>query len=440
MLTRLDLRAATLGRCLPASSRALAALLPRPRVDGDEPVAAVRSILAEVRAGGDGALRRLTEQLDGPRLSELRVPPEEAAAALSRIPTALREALELAAAHIEAYHESQVGPATTMTQGGLSIRSVTVPVDRAGCYVPGGRARYPSTVLMSAIVAKVAGVHQVALATPPMRDGSIPDSTLAAAALAGVDEVYRIGGAQAIAALAYGTETIEPVDVIVGPGNAYVAIAKREVAQEGLVGVPSSFAGPSEVVVIADGSVPAAFAAIDVIVQAEHGPDGLAWLISWDEAVLREADAAIAQLVAANPRRGDIEATFAQGGHAVLVDSPEDAIAVSNAIAPEHLELLVAAPEPLAARVRHAGAVFTGAWAPASVGDYVAGPSHVLPTFGSARFGEALTVADFTKHVHVVSLDERALRDLGPHVIVLAEEEGLPAHAASIRLRLGESA
>ncbi len=152
--------------------------------------------------------------------------------------------MELAAAHIEAYHESQVGPATTMTQGGLSIRSVTVPVDRAGCYVPGGRARYPSTVLMTAIVAKVAGVRQVALATPPMRDGSIPDSTLAAAALAGVDEVYRIGGAQAIAALAYGTETIEPVDVIVGPGNAYVAIAKREVAQEGLVGVPSSFAGP----------------------------------------------------------------------------------------------------------------------------------------------------------------------------------------------------
>ena len=440
MLTRLDLRSATLGRRLPTSSRELAALLPRPRVDGEEPVAAVRSILAEVRAGGDEALRRLTERLDGPRLGGLAVPPDELAAALARIPVPLREALELAAARIEAYHERQVVGESTMTQGGVSIRSVTVPVDRAGCYVPGGRARYPSTVLMTTIVAKVAGVRQVMLATPPARDGSIPDSTLAAAALAGVDEVYRIGGAQAIAAMAYGTETIDPVDVIVGPGNAYVAIAKREVAQEGLVGVPSSFAGPSEVVVIADGSVPVSFAAIDVIVQAEHGPDGLAWLISWDEAVLDQVDTVIAGLVAGNPRRRDVEATFAQGGHAVLVDAPEDAVAVSNAIAPEHLELQVAEPESLTALVRHAGAVFTGAWSPASVGDYVAGPSHVLPTFGSARFGEALTVADFTKHVHVVSLDERALRAVGPHVIALAEEEGLPAHAASIRLRLGESA
>ena len=290
---------------------------------------------------------------------------------------------------------------------------------------------------MTALVAKVAGVPHVALATPPGRDGTIPDSTLAAAALAGVDEVHRIGGAQAIAALAYGTESIEPVDVIAGPGNVYVAIAKREVAQEGLVGVPSAFAGPSEVVVVADRSVAADFAAIDVIVQAEHGPDGLAWLISWDEDVVDAVDRAIARLVATNPRRGDIEATFAEGGHAVLVDSPADAIAVSNAIAPEHLELMVADPDALVALVRHAGAVFTGAWSPASVGDYVAGPSHVLPTFGSARFGQALTVADFTKHVHVVHLDEAALRKVGAHVVALAEEEQLPAHADSIRLRLG---
>jgi len=437
MLTRLDLRAATTGRPLPASSRALAALLPRPRVDGDEPVAAVRRILAAVRTGGDAAVRDLTEELDGVRLAELTVPQDELHAALDRIPDDLREALTVAAAHIEAYHRTQREEPAALKQDGISIRSLAVPVDRAGCYVPGGRARYPSTVLMTALVAKVAGVAHVALATPPGRDGTIPDSTLAAAALAGVDEVHRMGGAQAIAALAYGTESIEPVDVIAGPGNVYVAIAKREVAQEGLVAVPSAFAGPSEVVVVADRSVPRDFAAIDVIVQAEHGPDGLAWLIGWDEEVIDAVDPAIARLTATNPRREDIEATFAEGGHAVLVDSPAEAIAVSNAIAPEHLELMVADPDALVPLVRHAGAVFTGAWSPASIGDYVAGPSHVLPTFGSARFGQALTVADFTKHVHVVHLDEAALRKVGGHVVVLAEEERLPAHADSIRLRLG---
>jgi histidinol dehydrogenase len=437
MLSRLDLRAATTGGPLPGSARALAARLPRPRLDEDGPVIAVREILSRVRREGDRALLDLTERFDGARLDGFTVPISEMKAALDRIPTELREALEVAADHIETYHRAHVPAAASLHQAGVEIRSRTVPVDRAGCYVPGGRARYPSTVLMTAIVAKVAGVPQVVLATPPAADGTIPDSTLAAAALAGVDEVYRMGGAQAVAALAYGTETVDPVDVIVGPGNAYVAIAKREVAQEGLVGVPSSFAGPSEVVVVADGSVAADFAAIDVIVQAEHGPDGLAWLISWEPDVLDAVDHAIGRLVAGNPRRRDIEATFASGGHAVLVDTPADAIAVSNAIAPEHLQVMVADPEALIPLVRHAGAVFTGAWSPASVGDYVAGPSHVLPTFGSARFGEALTVSDFTKQVHVVHVDKNGLRALGAYVVTLAEEEGLPAHADSIRLRLG---
>jgi histidinol dehydrogenase len=438
MLTRLDLRSATIGSPLPDVSRRLAALLPRPRVDGAGPVAAVRQILAEVRHGGDDALRALTERFDGVRIDELAVPAADVKEALDRIPEAVRDALEIAAENIEGYHRKLAGASGELVAGraGLRLRSLTIPVDRVGCYVPGGRARYPSTVLMTAVIAKVAGVREVVLASPPGPNGAIPDVTLAAAALAGVDEVYRVGGAQAIAALAYGTRSIAPVDVIVGPGNSYVAIAKREVAQEGLVGVPSSFAGPSEVVVIADGSVEPAFAAIDVIVQAEHGPDGLAWLISWDEVVLDAVGLQIERLVAGNPRRADIEATFSAGGHAVLVDSPRDAIAVSNAIAPEHLELMVADPEALLPLVRHAGAVFAGAWSPASVGDYVAGPSHVLPTFGSARFGEALTVADFVKHVHVVTLDEPGLRSVGPYVVTLAEEEGLPAHAQSIRLRL----
>jgi histidinol dehydrogenase len=271
------------------------------------------------------------------------------------------------------------------------------------------------------------------LCVPPRRDGTLPDEVLAAADLAGVDEVYAIGGAQAIAAMAYGTETIRPVDVIVGPGNVYVAIAKREVA--GVVGVPSSFAGPSEVVVVGDGSVRPQLAAIDVVLQAEHGPDGLAWLVTWDDEYAELVTAEVARIVEASPRRAEIESTLHEGGYAVIVDGPEQAIAVANEIAPEHLELLVDDPDALLPMVKHAGAVFCGAWAPASVGDYLAGPNHVLPTFGSARFSEALRVDDFQKHVHVVSLDRAALDKVAPHVAALARAEGLAAHAESVELR-----
>jgi len=288
---------------------------------------------------------------------------------------------------------------------------------------------------MTAVPAKVAGVPEVVLCVPPDASGQVPAATLAAAAIADVDEVYAIGGAQAVGAMAYGTESVRPVDVIVGPGNVYVAIAKREVA--GLVGVPSSFPGPSEVVVIADASVPVDLAAVDVILQAEHGPGGLAWLISWDadalDAICAEIDAQVAQA----PRRDDIESTFAEGGYGVLVDSPEQALAVSNTIAPEHLELLTADPHALVPLVRHAGAVFCGPWAPASVGDYVAGPSHVLPTDGTARFGSALTVSDFQKDVHVITLDRAAIERAAPTVAAIARAEGLAAHADSVLRRVG---
>jgi histidinol dehydrogenase len=274
------------------------------------------------------------------------------------------------------------------------------------------------------------------LAVPPDRvTGMPPDATLAAAEVAGVDEVYRIGGAQAIAALAYGTDTVRAVDVIVGPGNVYVALAKRLVAGEGRVGVPSAFAGPSEVVVVADATAPVRYAAIDVVVQAEHGPGGLAWLVTWDNAVLEAVSAEVAAIVAASPRQADLQATLGRNGYAVLVDGPEQAVAVANAIAPEHLELMCADAASLVPLVRHAGAVFCGPWSPASLGDYVAGPSHVLPTNGSARFGQALTVADFTKHVHVVTATEDGLREAAPYVAALAEAEGLPAHADSVRWR-----
>jgi histidinol dehydrogenase len=291
---------------------------------------------------------------------------------------------------------------------------------------------------MTAIPAQVAGVAEVALCVPPGPDGEVPALTLAAAAVAGVTEVHRVGGAQAIGALAYGTETIRPVDVIVGPGNVYVAEAKRQVAGEGRVGVPSAFAGPSEVIVIADASSAPELAAVDVILQAEHGPGGRAWFITWDEAVADAVDAEIIAQVATSPRRADIEATFAAGGRLALVDGPAQAAAVANQVAPEHLEVICeeGATAEVVGAIRHAGAVFVGPWAPASVGDYLAGPSHVLPTAGTARFGSALTVADFTKDIHVVTLDRAALRAVGPHVVTLAEAEGLPAHADSVRRRI----
>jgi histidinol dehydrogenase len=301
--------------------------------------------------------------------------------------------------------------------------------------VPSAKAPLISTVLMTVIPARVAGVPEVVLCSTPGPDGSVAAGILAAAALAGVDEVYRIGGAHAIAAMAFGTESVRPVDVIVGPGSVYVAQAKREVAASGVVGVPSSFAGPSEVVVVADDTTPTTYAAIDIVVQAEHGPDGLAWLITWSEAVADRVTDKVGELTVASPRRAEIESTLREGGYAVVVDGPEHAMEVANAIAPEHLQLMTADPEALLPMVRHAGAVFTGLYAPASVGDYLAGPSHVLPTFGTARFASALTIGDFQKQIHVVSLDGPALSRVSPHVAALAEAEGLAAHADSVRVR-----
>ncbi|MFN2504465.1 MAG: histidinol dehydrogenase [Acidimicrobiales bacterium] len=431
MLTRLDLR---------GQGGDLAGRLPRPSQGGDVPLEVVRGILSDVRARGDAAVRECTERFDRVAIDGLRVDPAEVSAALRALPEPLRAALEAARDAIEAYHRFQVQAEGTHRRDGVVIRDLRRPVDRVGVYVPGGRARYPSTVLMTAVPARVAGVPEIALCVPLEPDGRVPGVTLAAAALAGVDEVYRIGGAQAIGAMAYGTETIPPVDVIVGPGNVYVVLAKREVAGEGRVGVPAGFAGPSEVVVVADETTPVDSAAIDVIVQAEHGPDGLAWLVTWSGEVADRVSDAVARLVAEAPRRGDIEATLAGGGYAVLVDGPEQALAVANAIAPEHLQLMCDGAEGLLPLVRHAGAVFCGPWAPAAVGDYVAGPSHVLPTFGSARFASGLRVDDFVRTIHAVTLDEEALRRVAPYVSAIAEAEGLAAHAQAVRLREAQPA
>jgi histidinol dehydrogenase len=423
MLSRVDLR---------GFDGDLADVLARPPVGGDEALPAVREIIADVRQRGDEALRELTKRFDGCELEELRVPRGDLSAALATLDPAFREALEFARDQITAYHRTQVQEETRHEREGIVVREMAVPVERAGLYVPGGRAVYPSTVLMTAIPAQVAGVGEIALCVPPGPDGRVPQATLAAAALLALDEVYRVGGAQAIAAMAYGTETIRPVDVIVGPGNVYVALAKREVA--GVVGIEST-AGPSELVVVADEVTPADYVAVDLVAQAEHGPHGAALLVTWSEALAGEVEEAVARVVAESPRRAEVEATLEEGGRLVLVDDPEAAMAVANHVAPEHLQLMNADPVALLPLVRNAGAVFCGHHAPAPVGDYVAGVNHVLPTARTARFSSALRVGTFTKHIHVVSLDEAALARVTPYVVAFAEVEGLPAHGLSVRLR-----
>ncbi len=425
MLTRIDVR----GR----RGSALADALPRPEEPGRAERDAVAAIIDQVRREGDHALLELTREFDGVALERLSVPDSELHEALARISEELRQALLVAHRNIAAYHAHEMAAVPDFVAHGVRVRHLVRPVGRVGCYAPGGRARYPSTVLMCAVPARVAGVEQVVLCVPPDRDGRVDDATLAAAALAGVDQVYAVGGAQAIAAMALGTESVRRVDVVVGPGNRYVAEAKRQVA--GLVGVASAFAGPSEVVVVASPDTPAEFAAIDVAVQAEHGPDGLAWLVTWSEKKADEVEAALERIVAESPRRDDLTSTLRGGGYTCIVDGAEHAVAVANVVAPEHLELLFDGAEELLGLVRAAGAVFCGPWSPASLGDYVAGPNHVLPTNRTARFASALRADDFRRHLHAVSAQPAAMDLLGPAVETLAETEGLPAHAASIALR-----
>lgn len=426
-MTRLDLR---------GSSADLRTALAAPASDDDpRRLATVQEIIAAVRARGDRALRELTARFDGCDIADVRVSEAECEAALGGIDSDLRAALEHARAAITAYHQEQRTPGTAIERAGVYSREVVVPVDRAGLYVPGGRAAYPSTVLMTAIPARIAGVPAIALCVPPGQDGKVPAATLAAAALVGVDEVYRVGGAQAIAALAYGTETIVPVDVIFGPGNAYVALAKRKVA--GVVGTDT--AGPSEVAVVADDTADPRFAAADLLAQTEHGPDGAAVLVTWSEPVADAVDRELDALVAGAAGSPDLRATLASTGRAILVDGPDHAMAIANALAPEHLELLVADPDKLVTLVRNAGAVFCGPWAPAVVGDYLAGVNHVLPTGRTARFASALRVSDFERRIHVVTLDKEALLGLEPDIRALARVEGLDAHAAAVAERRTQS-
>ena len=396
---------------------------------------AVATIVADVRERGDIALIEYTSKFDRLTLTpdRLRIGAAEIESAAASVSPDAIGALDVAARRIEAFHQAQLPADLKLTDdAGMTLGMRWTPLDSVGLYVPGGKAAYPSSVLMNAMPARVAGVRRIAMCVPTP-DGVLNPLVLAAARRAGVSEIYRVGGAQAVAALAYGTESVTPVDRIVGPGNAYVAEAKRQVS--GGVGVASALAGPSEVVVIAGPDTPSELAAIDLVVQAEHGPDGLAWLITWSEELIDRVDAAVDRIVAASPRRSDLEATLGSGGYAVLVDGPKRACAVSNVVAPEHLEILTDDAASLLSHIDSAGAVFLGTNAPASIGDYLAGPTHVLPTNRTARFASALRVDDFRKHIHAVSLTDEAVRALGPHVETLAETEGLPAHAQSVRLR-----
>ncbi|MBD30536.1 MAG: histidinol dehydrogenase, partial [Acidimicrobiaceae bacterium] len=380
MFKRIDLKEKNIG----AISSALSAASPE-NADVEETVLAV---INDVKSRGDDALCHYAEKFDGFIPENFLISDDEIDEAFKNCEAGLIDAMERAAGRVREFHKTQLHSGRSFNEGNLEVQTVYRPVNRAGCYVPGGRASYPSTVLMTVIPAVVAGVSDVVICTPPGEDGKISPAVLVAARMSGVSSVYAIGGAQAISAMAYGTESIPAVDVIVGPGNIYVATAQRMVSQD--VGIAAAFAGPSEIVVIADETANPKFAAIDLIVQAEHGPDGQSWLISPDEKTLKTTLQEVEVLVDKSKRRQEIMSTFDEGGFAVLVKDLSQAFDVANTIAPEHLQLMIESPENYLSLIQNAGAVFMGNMAPASVGDYYAGPSHVLPTDGSARFASAL--------------------------------------------------
>ena len=396
----------------------------------------VRDIIAKVRNGGDTALAELTKAFDRHDLDATgwRVGEEEMQAALDGLPADLRTALELAAQRIAAYHEKQrPEDRDEVDASGVRLGARWSAVDAAGLYVPGGRAAYPSSVLMNAIPAKVAGVDRIVIVTPTP-GGEMNPLVLAAARIAGVTEVWRLGGAQAIAALAYGTERIAPVDVVTGPGNAWVAEAKRQLY--GVVGI-DMVAGPSEIVVVADAKNDPEWTAADLLSQSEHDPTSQSILFTDDtafaDAVAAAVDAQIPQLSTAQTARTSWDAN----GAIILVPGLEAAMPLVDRLAPEHLELAVDDPDALFAMVRHAGSVFLGRMTPEAVGDYVAGPNHVLPTGRRARFSSGLSVLDFMKRTSFLALDKAAIEAIGPAAVALARAEGLPAHAASVARRLG---
>ncbi len=421
----------------PGFAQAFQHLVSDRRESADDLARDVEAILGEVKNRGDAALAEMTARWDGHTLSgdaDWQFSAEQCREAFDALKPDLRAALELAAARIRAFHEKQLPADRDETDSaGVRMGAIWRAVDAAGLYVPGGRAAYPSSLLMNAIPAKVAGVERLVVVTPTPK-GQVNPLVLAAAHLAGVDEVWRIGGAQAVAGLAYGTERIKPVDVITGPGNAWVAEAKRQLY--GVVGI-DMVAGPSEILLIADAKNDPQWTAADLLSQAEHDPAAQSILITDDAAFAdRVAEQVKAELAILPTARVATE-SWNTHGTIIEVASFDEAPALANALAAEHVQIATDDPEALMRQIRHAGSVFLGRMTPEAVGDYVAGPNHVLPTGRRARFSSGLSVLDFMKRTSFIQLDETALKAIGPAAVELADAEGLPAHARSIEVRLG---
>lgn len=422
----------------PAFNTKLAALLAVDAAQDDAIEAATARILAHVRESGDEALLQYTRQFDrveADNVQALEIPRSEWLTALESLPAKQRQALEAAAERVRGYHQHQRQDSWSYTESdGTRLGQQITPLDRVGLYVPGGKAAYPSSVLMNAIPAKVAGVSEIIMVTPTP-DGLRNPMVLAAAAIAGVDRAFAIGGAQAVGALAYGTSTIAPVDKIVGPGNAYVAAAKRRVF--GTVGI-DMIAGPSEILVICDGNTPADWIAMDLFSQAEHDELAQAILLCPDAAYLDQVEQSIRKLLPTMPRAEIIATSLRDRGALILVETLEQACEISNRIAPEHLEVSTGQPEQLLPLLRHAGAIFMGRYSSEALGDYCAGPNHVLPTSRTARFSSPLGVYDFQKRSSLIQVSAAGAQTLGRIATELAQGEGLQAHAASASFRLNK--
>ena len=396
----------------------------------------VDAIIADVRARGDAALRDYALRFDGARLEELEVSAQEMDQALADADPYFLDTLRMAAANIEAFHRRQLRDSFVMTaQDGVILGQKYTPVERAGVYVPGGTAAYPSTVLMDVIPARVAGVPEIVMTTPAGRDGRVDPAILAAAAVAGVTRIFKAGGAQAVAALAYGTESVPAVDKIVGPGNIYVATAKRKVY--GKVGI-DMIAGPSEILVLADGGCSPAWVAADLLSQAEHDRLASPVLVTDSEALALAVQAEVEAQLDALPRRDIARASVETGGKIILCGSLDQAVDVCNIIAPEHLELCVEDPFALLGRIKNAGSIFLGRNVPEALGDYFAGPNHTLPTSGTARFSSPLGVDDFVKRSSFIYYTREALGRVKDRIAGFAEAEGLHAHARSVTIRYEE--
>jgi histidinol dehydrogenase len=425
-----------LSTATPGFAAGFAALLSQARETTETVDQAVAAIIADVRARGDAALLEYTARFDRLTMTadRLRISTAEIDAAVASVPAAAVDALNLAASRIEAFHQAQLPADLQMTDdAGMTLGMRWTPLDSVGLYVPGGKAAYPSSVLMNAIPARAAEVRRIAMCVPSP-DGVLNPLVLAAARRGGVSEIYRVGGAQAVAALAYGTATIQPVDRIVGPGNAYVAEAKRQVF--GRVGI-DNIAGPSEVVVIASGDNDPRRVAVDLLAQAEHDEAAQSILITDDARFAEAVVEAVAAELPTLARSAIAGASWAAHGAVILVRDWSEVADVVDRLAPEHVQLMGREPEALFSRIRHAGAIFLGAYCPEAVGDYVAGPNHVLPTGRTARFASGLSVFDFLKRTTWMSGDAAALQRIGPAAVTLAEAEGLGAHARSVAMRLG---